>query len=212
MYTLINQNITQLLATVEQGDIDEYLWMIQELQNRDVTHDQEFHTRYCSYWALNGAGLGQGFRNEYFSILEQAKRSPENASVDGITRKLYEIPTNSLEKKALQFSFASKLVHMVRTELPVYDRMVETFYYLPRSYAGTAEKKLENLLLSFGFLVKEYDRILRQGLLDQALHSFRRRFSLPPQYSDQKSIDTLIWKFVPFLEKGALRDGSVIYG
>jgi MacB-like periplasmic core domain/FtsX-like permease family len=85
--------------------------------------------------------------------------------------------------------------------------MVETFYFLPRSYAGKPEKKLENLLASYRFLVKEYDRILREGLLAGALHTFRRHFCLPPLYSDQKIIDTLIWKFVPFLESGALRDG-----
>ena len=89
--------------------------------------------------------------------------------------------------------------------------MVEAFYFLPRSYAGKHERKLENLLASYRFLVKEYDRILREGLLADALHAFRRHFSLPPLYSDYKIIDTLIWKFVPFLESGALRDGSVVY-
>jgi hypothetical protein len=131
--------------------------------------------------------------------------------VEEITRTLYEIPINAKEKKVLQFSFASKLVHMINPRLPVYDRMVESFYFLPRSYAGTAQKKLANLLRSYRFLVAEYDRILREGLLASAIDELRRRFQLPAEYSDQKIIDTLIWKFVPFLESGALRDGSVVY-
>jgi hypothetical protein len=211
MYDLINSNITQLLGTVHRSDIDDYVWMIRELHNCDVRQHREFQQRYCSYWALNGAGLGQPFRSAYFSLLEQAKCSPEQASVEGITNTLYVIPINAKEKKALQFSFASKLVHMVNPSLPVYDRMVESFYFLPRSYAGTAEKKLANLLRSYQFLVAEYDRILREGRLASAIGELRRRFQLPADYSDQKIIDTLIWKFVPFLESGALRDGSVVY-
>jgi len=211
MYDLMNGNITRLLGTVNRSDIDEYVWMIRELHNCDVSQHREFQSRYCSCWALNGAGLGQCFRSAYFSLLEQAKSSPEPATVEWITRTLYEIPVNAKEVKALQFSFASKLVHMVNPRLPVYDRMVESFYFLPRPYAGTSEKKLANLLRSYRFLVSEYDRILREGLLAPAIDELRRHFQLPADYSDQKIIDTLIWKFVPFLESGAVRDGSVVY-
>src|SRR5471030_116478 len=212
MYDRINCNITRLLGTVDRSDIDEYVWMIRELHNYDVSQHREFQQRYCSYWALNGAGLGQPFRSAYFSRLEQAKCSPEQATVERITWTLYETPINAKEKKALQFSFASKLVHMVNPSLPVYDRMVESFYFLPRSYTGTPEKKLANLLRSYGFLVSEYDRILREGLLAPAIDELRGHFQLPTDYSDHKIIDTLIWKFVPFLESGAVRDGSVVYG
>src|SRR5471030_2510640 len=154
MYDLISRNFAQLLRTIDRADIDQYLWMIRELPNRDVTRDGEYQKEYCSYWRLNGAGLGQGFRNQYFLLLEQAKHSPGHPAVDWVARKLYEHPVNSTEKKALQFSFASKLVHMINTRLPVYDRMVETFYFLPRSYTGKPENKLENLLVSYWFLVK----------------------------------------------------------
>jgi hypothetical protein len=211
VYDLINSNITKLVGTVNRSDVDPFIWMTRALHSCDVSQDREFQQEYCSYWALNGAGLGQPFRRAYFSLLEQAKCAPEQASVEGITRTLYEIPINAKVEKALQFSFASKLVHMINPGLPVYDRMVESFYFLPRSYAGTAEKKLANLLRSYRFFVSEYDRILREGLLASAIEELRRRFQLPTDYSDQKIIDTLIWKFVPFLESGALRDGSVVY-
>ena len=68
MYDLINSNITRLLQTVNRSDVDPYIWMIRELHNRDVSQDQEFQREYCSYRALNGAGLGQPFRSAYFSL------------------------------------------------------------------------------------------------------------------------------------------------
>jgi hypothetical protein len=209
MYELISQHLHQLIGTVKpKEDIDPYVWMIRELPNRDVAHDEEFQKKYSAYWALNGAGLGQTFRSEYFSLMEREKRS-HMTDVAGVTRKLYEIPVNSKNKKALQFSFATKLVHMVNPTLPVYDRMVETFYFLPRSYAGETEKKLENLLLSYRFLVKEYDRILREKFLNETLETFRRHFCLQPSYSDQKIIDTLIWKFVDMEIRSFFGEGSI---
>jgi hypothetical protein len=71
MYDLINAHVTKLLETVERrSDIDPYIWMLRELRNVDVSQHQEFQQKYCSYWALNGAGLGQRFRGAYFSLLE----------------------------------------------------------------------------------------------------------------------------------------------
>lgn len=211
MYDLVNRNCDRLLATMKKDwDIAPYVWMLLELPLRDVARDEEFQRIYCSYWVLNGAGLCQSYRAKYFALLEREKRTPGTVNVEQVAWDLYETPVNK-EKKALQFSFATKLVHMIRTDLPVYDRMVETFYFLPRSYAGPAKTKLANLLTSYQFLVTEYERVLREGLLAGSVQTFRRHFGLPPLYSDQKIIDTLIWKFVPFLEAGALRDGSVAY-
>jgi hypothetical protein len=56
-----------------------------------------------------------------------------------------------------------------------------------------------------------YERILRKRLLETATNAFRRRFALSEDYSDEKIIDMLIWKFIPFLRQGAVRDGSVVY-
>ena len=128
-----------------------------------------------------------------------------------VARSLLDIPINAKERKALQFSFASKLVHMLNPRLPVYDRMVEAFHFLPRSYMGTPERKLQNLLRSYEFLIEEYGRVLKHGLLAPAIDAFRQRFGVETDYSDEKIIDTLIWKFVPFLEGGAVRDGVVPY-
>jgi hypothetical protein len=212
MYQLINAHAEELIETVAPDyDIHPYVWLLQSLRNVDVSQNREFQRKYCSYWAVNGAGLGQVFRSYYFGLLEQTKHSSACPTVETIARALHKIPVNVTEKKSLQFSFASKLAHMVNPRLPVYDRMVETFYFLPRSYSGTPDNKLLNLMCSYHFLVGEYERVLRERLLETAIHTFRQRFSMSAVYSDEKIIDTLIWKFIPFLERGAVRGGSVVY-
>jgi hypothetical protein len=210
MYALINAHVSELLGTIASDDISDYVWLLRELHAGDVRQDEKFQQTYCSYWALNGAGLGQAFRSAYFARLEAEKRSMDSPAVDKVAGALYDIPV-AKDKKALQFSFASKLVHMVNPRLPVYDRAVEKFYFLPRSYSGTPDEKLLNLMQSYRFLLGEYGRVLNGGLLDPSIQAFRRRFKLSADYSDEKIIDTLIWKFVPFLGKGAIRDGTVVF-
>jgi hypothetical protein len=213
MYQLINSHVEELLQTVApEYDVHPYVWMLHSLPNVDVSRDQEFQRKYCSYWALNGAGLGQAFRSSYFSLLERSKHSPASAAVETIARELHKIPVNTTGRTSLQFSFASKLAHMLNPRLPVYDRMVETFYFLPRSYSGTPDSKLLNLTRSYRFLISEYERVLRERLLEAAISAFRQHVALTSDYSDEKIIDTLIWKFIPFLERGAIRGGSVVYG
>src|SRR5690348_13650501 len=114
MYELINSHVDRLMSTViESSDIIRYIWMLQELPGRDVSQDLEFQQKYCSHWALNGAGLGQSFRLAYFSLLQQTKSFAGQTSVESVTRTLNDVPVNATDRKALQFSFASKLVHMV---------------------------------------------------------------------------------------------------
>ena len=73
------------------------------------------------------------------------------------------------------------------------------------------EAKLKRLLRSYRFLEKEYDRVLKEGLLEPAITTFRKRFNVGNNYADEKIIDTLIWKFVSFARSGAIRDGTILY-
>ena len=212
MYHLVNANIDHLLATIQPPeDLAPYIWMLQELPSPGAIQSPTFQKTFSKYWAMNAAHLGAGFKAQYFEILlDESKHAQRRCDVETITKRLLEIDVNS-KGKALEFSFATKLVHMLDPTLPVYDTRVESFYFLPRSYSGTHEVKLKNLLCSYDFLIREYARVLRDELLAPAISECRRRFNLTAIYTDQKVIDTLIWKFVPMLEHGAIRDGTVAY-
>ena len=71
--------------------------------------------------------------------------------------------------------------------------------------------KLNRLLSSYSFLSDEYNRVLQQRLLAPAIASFRRQFDVGSAYSDQKVVDTLIWKFVGYLRSGAIKSGQILY-
>ena len=101
---------------------------------------------------------------------------------------------------------------MLRPHLPVYDSMLASFFFLPSGTAGElTEAKLVRLSAAYRFLVSEYSRVRRKGLLGPAITAFRGRFQVGNAYTDGKVIDTLIWKFAILLRSGVIRDGAILY-
>ena len=159
---------------------------------------------------MNQARLCDEFYNAYFELLDRLRREPlDNVGVENVTRELLNVPAQNNGRRMLHFSFASKMVHMLCPDRPIYDNKVKRFYFLPEHGSGEVNNRLRGLINSYEFLVGEYQRILTQGLLAPAIEGFRERFQVP--FSDQKVIDTLIWTFVKFLQDGAVRDGVVQY-
>ena len=212
MYTLINRNIDLLLGGIGcKREVRPYVWLTRNLRDRSVSADEAYQREYSSYWGLNGAGLGKEFRDAYFCHLEELKRDskPGVESVEAVARRLWKVPVNRSGRRSLQFSFASKLVHMVNPNLPLYDSRVEDFYFLPPT---SASEKLEAKMESYRFLVEEYDRVLTDGILSSSIQKFRDKFHPDSAcYSDIKIIDTLIWKFAAVLRNGAMQNRVVVY-
>lgn len=188
--------------------IQEYCYLSTRLHQVNVTKDDEFQRRYRAFWAMNVARLSEGFIQSYFEYLEQNKQA-QDLNLRAVTTHLYEIPTGKDRRQSLQFSFASKLVHMVLPNRPVYDRLVESFYFLPTG-AATGLDRLETLMVSYDFLIREYQRVMDSNLLNIAIDLFRDRLSAEA-LTAEKLIDSLIWSFVSWLDGGAIRDGSVVY-
>lgn len=101
---------------------------------------------------------------------------------------------------------------MLRPDQPVYDSLIEAFYFLPAGgQTDNLEQKLARLLRAHAFLYWEQGRVLDEGLLGDAVPLFRARFAVSDNYTDRKVIDTLLWKFASLLRRGAVRDGAVVY-
>ena len=179
MYYLINQHIDQLLLTIDATrDIQPYVSLIHNFNEVNVAANMEFQRTYRRYWQLNAARLGEDFCKVYFALLEELKQE-RNTGVDTVARRLWETPTHGDGRQSLQFSFASKLAHMLNNHLPIYDSLVESFYFLPTGSATEKfEEKLQRLLASYKFLIAEYNRVLANGLLAYAIERFRAKFAL----------------------------------
>ncbi len=132
-------------------------------------------------------------------------------TVEAVALQLYEIPTHGV-RYTLQFSFASKLVHMLRPHSPVYDSMVAAFFIFPKGPTNELiGAKLQRLLGAYNFLTNEYQRVLNQGLLDGAIIEFQNHFDPNHILTQEKIVDTLIWRFVTLLRSQPIEERQVIY-
>ena len=193
MYRMINTRIEDIIqAFKNSGDLESYNWLLSALHDRDVSDLDDYQRRFRAFWRMR---CGDPYGTAFFDRLEHCKNG---SGVDpvAIARELYAYPTRG-GRQTLEFSFATKLAHMVDPHLPIYDAMISSFYFLPAaSGSNNLEKRLAQCAQWLDFLKREYARILVAGLLDPAIGAFRR--ALPPvsAHTDEKVVDWLIWKFI----------------
>lgn len=212
MYTLINNNIAVFTHNVGlELHFRAYCELINRLTNENVSENEEYKRKYVKYWGLNGAGLNQNFKDQYFNLLQEIKRNvlfPFSIVVD----RLYATPVNNTGIKKIQFSFATKLLHMVDNTKPIYDSRIHDFFFLfPIKGNPDYHKRKNQYMKQYNFLVKEYNRILTNNLLSDSITFMRGKFELNEAITDIKIIDSIIWSFVNYLRKGGIEDGDILY-
>lgn len=191
-YNEINENIDQILVSIHPRHVTEYDWLVQNIYN---VAKADYQRRYKNYWRLNGAGLSQNYCQAYFQHL-QAALNNNAPQLNTIVSQLYQIPVRP-NKHALQFSFCTKLCHMINRHSPIYDSMIRDFYnFETPSYSLPVQHRIALLIEFHQYLVHEYNRVLQDGLLTESIQAFRQRFK-PQYFTDIKVIDSLIWASSP---------------
>ena len=187
-YDEINNNIDQILQKISHEHVEKYDWLV---QNINLVAEHEYQIRYKTFWRLNGAGLSQQYCHAYFQYLINGADN-NGVLLNTLAFELYQIPINT-DRQALQFSFCTKLCHMLNRHLPIYDSMITTFYNFRAPGTNLpVQQRIAQLIEFHQFLVSEYQRVLHNGFLAESIQAFRQHFN-PQHFTDVKVIDTLIW-------------------
>lgn len=210
MYDLINLNAPSVIdALGSLGDLNDYLHLrVQLIADYRLASDPDFQKSYRKYWRMNAARLPEPFFSQYFDVLARCQHD-QAADLPTVTRT---ISHKGRRKFGLQFSFATKLVHMVDPRVPVFDSFVAAFYFFrPPPPSEPLEDRLATLLEFHGFLGREYARVIRMGLLAPAIEALRAEHELDATVPDERVIDWLIWAWVSLLRLGAQSRGQALY-
>lgn len=205
MYRVIEAHFSEVVASIKPRHVTEYEWLVENLVS---VREAQYQRRYRTYWVMNAARLNASYCTEYFRRLEAAAQSIPD--LGRLVRDLYLVPAQSNDRQSLQFSFATKLLHMRNRYLPIYDSLVADFYYFEPDRSPDLEPRIRRLERFYAFLRDEYERVLADGLLTRSIAAFRDRFK-PAYFTDEKIVDSLIWAFVSRLRSGGLLDGAVTY-
>ncbi len=206
MYRIIEQFAPKVVGTIPADFVTEYEWL---LRNLALVKSPEYQKKYRKYWAMNVAQLGADFYTVYFGNLELATR--QLPIIVDLVQTLYNSYKRRDGRQTIQFSFATKLLHMASPQLPIYDSRVAAFYFFqePSLNLG-AQQRIDCFIAFYDFLSREYARVLQEGLLAGAIQAFRDRFN-SQHFTDEKIIDLLIWAFVTLLNKGGLPSRQIVY-
>jgi hypothetical protein len=210
MYGLINQFAQTVVGTIPREHVTDYEWL---LQNVGKASTPDYQKGYRRFWAMNAAQLSPAFYAAYFGTLAAAVSQPPTLS--SVAQTLHAASARQNGQKSLQFSFATKLLHMTNPRLPIYDSQVAAFYFFaepdrnPKDL-NDLQRRLSEFVTFHDFLKQEYARVLKNNLLAPAIQDFRVRLS-PQHFTDEKIVDSLIWAFVGLLWKGAVQKGQIVY-
>jgi hypothetical protein len=187
-YTMINENIDQILHFIELKHVIEYDWLAENIHQ---VEDADYQRRYKIIFRLYGAGLSQHYCQEYFKCLHMGINvmAPQ---LNTLINHLYQIPVRQNIHK-LQFSFCTKLCHMLNRSLPIYDSNIKDFYQIKTpGYNLIIHERIKQFIEIYQYINNEYQRVLDNGLLKESIKAFRQFFN-PRYFTDIKVIDSLIW-------------------
>ena len=193
MYRIINENIDNILTKEAIKHFKDYYYLLDTLQKVNVAENMEYQRKYKGYWVMGR--LSEKYYKKYFELLETNKRN-KNISLDYIVKEL-----NVIDGK-IQFSFSSKLIHMINNDKPIYDSKISTFYKLPQWKGTDYDERVDKINKIYDFLLKEDKRIKDDMLLNLSINKVRNRYDLDEVFTDEKVIDSIIWLFVNYAESG----------
>lgn len=203
MYSLINQHARAVVDTIEGDFVTNYEWLFQHI---DEVGTGPYRKRFRNFWSMNQSQLIPEFFEIYFDTLSTAlQQAPPLREI------VATVSANAGRRDGtttIQFSFATKLLHMTNPHLPIYDSQVAAFYFFPSP--PKSDDQLAQWVGFYEFLTLEYQRVLDEGLLAVAINTFREVYP-NAIFTDEKVIDSLIWAFVKMSWDGKFRQGASIY-
>ncbi|MDO8466977.1 MAG: hypothetical protein Q7S83_02440 [bacterium] len=189
-----NLEIIQLLSSRDWDHFSSYFFIRERFSNTII--DDEFRRRFCRFYVLNGpTGLNKQQQDEFFQLL-----SEKDCDLEKILKNLYAVSN----RHRLFLSFATKLLHTMNVNLPIYDRNISSVLGLSTpTYSKILEEKVRNRVEIYNELKRNFVEALgnsemidylvrlRIDLQNKAENeSFQWRDNL---LSEAKLLDSVLW-------------------
>ncbi len=181
-----------ILSDIGQESVDVYLFLTDEFARGSAADNFLFQFVYRSYYRLDGVGLTRAFKKRYFELMENERQTTE-VDIRSVAEALFEI-TDGTGRRKLQFSFVTKLAGTVDPGCAIYDVNIGRYFRFrpPYSYRDDSfAARVQPFLDFYADLGDCYRRILADGVLENALRSFRSTYSA--RVPDVKILDFIFW-------------------
>lgn len=149
---------------------------------------------YENFYGMKQAGLPQNWRDRYFEKANEYLRNI-NKSILSFDNLMDEIGV--CDEKSIQPVFASKLLHTLNNNEPIYDSRVRNFLETGDPNGGNLEKRKKSAIKIYKERIKSfYCAGNHSALKELMLHTFNENYAPVDSHyiiSDTKKIDFIIW-------------------
>lgn len=203
--TWIESNTGSILENLKESIAVYNFLQTRFQQKEDITKDLLFQFVFRSFYRLDNAGLGVAFKTRYFELMEEFRDSP-SFELALVLRPLYDIETLK-GKNTFQFSFATKMLSIIDSQRPVYDREVARMFGYTQLPGGEFADKLKIYSDRYQNIEDSYRQILSDNLLPATFSAFDEKFH-QHGLSDVKRLDFIFWAAGKVKVKGKLVDAG----
>jgi len=177
----------EILSNLNFEDIAVYVFLKNEYNKGNILNNFVFQYVFKSWWGINNAKWSNKLKNCYFDLLAN-----QQTALKAILTTLYEVPT-SKGVHAVHFAFATKLLHTINNENPIFDSMVGKI--IGMSVVGNnKDEKINSCIEIQNYLKDLYKKLLTDTKIQQTISNFRTRFDVDiKKMSDTKILDSIIW-------------------
>ena len=168
--------------------LEKYVFLKNCFNKRQISNNA-FKSTYKDFYKLNGAGLTPRFVEKYFNLLS---KSDKRTSLCDILQKLYQIP-NYKGKNTVQFSFATKLLHTIDNNRPIYDSKVACVFELGNAYSKRGNAKILWCKNTYENLRDKYAKLLKEKRIKKVISEMRYMLPDAKDISNTKALDFILW-------------------
>jgi len=209
MYDIMNCHKEYIVGRLGQKNnetnknaLETYSDLKNGLKGQNIKRNTVFKKTYVKFFGMGQSRLISDYYDRYFSLLEENKAN-RKVSLSWILNSLHSVSKTSKGRQTLQFSFATKMVHIINDDEPIYDSRIKLFFKMTEPPAEIEFNKRVEAYLDIQMSIKiEYDRIIKNKLLEPSIGYFRKVNENRSDHSDIKVIDWLIWQFVSLVNGG----------
>ncbi len=183
MEKLVKINIEELFSTKDKkSGIEKYAEIMRNFSNTNVETDKTFQKRFNGFYRVRRNSEWQG---TFYKIMEEGKQ--KESSFDEILLEIYK------NTGRVEASFASKLLHTLNTDMPIWDKFVLQNLNLKMPICS-GEKKLENAISIYKIIIDWYQSALSMSGINQKIVEFDQIFTEYKWFSKTKKLDFLLWQ------------------
>ena len=188
-----------IFLNITRESVGVYLFLKDEYKKGNVKNNIVFQFVFRSYYRLDNAGLTDEFKKRYFELL-----ADKQTDLEYILSELYKLETLK-GKNSIQFSFATKLLHTLDNNKPIFD--AEVARVIHRSVTGIGkEEKIDSCRSIYNDLIGIYYNLINDEGIKKIIFKFRKKFDVSPKrMSDIKVLDFIIWSFGKLNKKKSVK-------